>query len=77
LALGNLSHSSTGALIKHLDGISDADIVELNVPTAVPLVYDIDSTTLNPVGAGYYLGDAAEAKAKADAVAAQGKANKL
>ena len=66
--------NSLRALIKHLDSVSDADIAELNVPTAVPLVYEIDSATLRPVGPGTYLGDAAEAKAKADAVAAQGKA---
>jgi 2,3-bisphosphoglycerate-dependent phosphoglycerate mutase len=64
--------NSLRALVKHLDGVSDADIVGLNIPTAVPLVYELDDD-LKPIR-NYYLGDAAEiAKAQA-AVAAQGKA---
>lgn len=64
--------NSLRALVKHLDHVSDADIVGLNIPTAVPLVYELDDD-LTPIR-NYYLGDAAEiAKAQA-AVAAQGKA---
>lgn len=63
--------NSLRGLIKHLDGISDGDIVGLNIPTAVPLVYEL-TDDLKPIR-NYYLGDPAEvAKAQA-AVAAQGK----
>ncbi|MGH9578171.1 MAG: 2,3-diphosphoglycerate-dependent phosphoglycerate mutase, partial [Terriglobales bacterium] len=50
--------NSLRALIKHLDGVSDADIVGLNVPTGVPLVYELDAG-LRPLR-HYYLGDATE-----------------
>ena len=64
--------NSLRALIKHLDHVSDGEIVGLNIPTAVPLVYEL-SDDLQPVR-NYYLGDQAEiAKAQA-AVANQGKA---
>jgi 2,3-bisphosphoglycerate-dependent phosphoglycerate mutase len=64
--------NSLRALIKYLDGLSDQAIIEVNVPTAIPLVYELDDS-LKPVRS-YYLGDA-EAVAKAQhAVAAQGKA---
>ncbi|MBI3715803.1 MAG: 2,3-diphosphoglycerate-dependent phosphoglycerate mutase [Betaproteobacteria bacterium] len=64
--------NSLRALIKYLDGVSDTDIVGVNVPTGVPLVYELDDQ-LRPLR-NYYLGDATEvAKAQA-AVAAQGKA---
>ncbi len=64
--------NSLRALIKHLDHISDNDIVGLNIPTAVPLVYEL-SDDLRPIR-NYYLGDQAEvAKAQAS-VANQGKA---
>ena len=64
--------NSLRALVKHLDGMSDEDIVSLNIPTAVPLVYELDDA-LKPLR-HYYLGDA-EAIAKAAAgVANQGKA---
>ncbi len=64
--------NSLRALIKHLDGVSDDDIVGVNVPTGVPLVYEL-SDDMRPIR-NYYLGDADEiAKAQA-AVAAQGKA---
>jgi 2,3-bisphosphoglycerate-dependent phosphoglycerate mutase len=63
--------NSLRALVKHLDHVSDAQIVGLNIPTAVPLVYELDDD-LRPIR-NYYLGDAAEiAKAQA-AVAAQGR----
>jgi 2,3-bisphosphoglycerate-dependent phosphoglycerate mutase len=64
--------NSMRALIKYLDGISDDDIVGLNVPNGVPLVYELDED-LKPIK-HYYLGDP-EAIAKAQAaVAKQGKA---
>jgi 2,3-bisphosphoglycerate-dependent phosphoglycerate mutase len=64
--------NSLRALIKHLDGVSDADIVALNVPTGVPLVYELDGA-LRPLK-HYYLGAQAEFAARMAAVAAQGKA---
>jgi len=64
--------NSLRALIKHLDGVSDADIVGLNVPTGVPLVYELDAG-LRPLR-HYYLGDAAEIARRLEAVSAQGKA---
>jgi 2,3-bisphosphoglycerate-dependent phosphoglycerate mutase len=64
--------NSLRALVKYLDGISDADIVELNIPTGIPLVYELDDK-LEAIRK-YYLGDAAEIEAKMKAVANQGKA---
>ena len=64
--------NSLRALIKHLDGVSDDDIVELNVPTGRPLVYELDAN-LKPIR-HYYLGDQAEIEAAMAAVASQGKA---
>ena len=64
--------NSLRALIKHLDGTSDADIVGLNVPTGRPLVYELDAD-LKPIRRAY-LGDAAEVERAMAAVAAQGKA---
>jgi 2,3-bisphosphoglycerate-dependent phosphoglycerate mutase len=64
--------NSLRALIKHLDGVSDDDIVGLNIPTARPLVYELDDA-LKPLR-HYYLGDAAEIERAQAAVAAQGKA---
>ena len=58
--------NSLRALVKHLDGISDQDIVELNIPTGIPLVYELDGN-LRPLG-HRYLGDPAAAKKAADAV---------
>jgi 2,3-bisphosphoglycerate-dependent phosphoglycerate mutase len=63
--------NSLRALIKYLDGISDDDIVGLNIPTARPLVYELDDQ-LQPLR-HYYLGDAAEIARAAAAVAAQGR----
>lgn len=62
--------NSLRALVKHLDGISDADIAELNIPTGIPLVYELDEN-LVPVGSARYL-DPEAAAAGAAAVAAQG-----
>jgi 2,3-bisphosphoglycerate-dependent phosphoglycerate mutase len=64
--------NSLRALVKHLDGISDDEIVHLNIPTARPLVYRLDDQ-LRPISRDY-LGDAAEIAAAQAAVAAQGKA---
>jgi len=64
--------NSLRAMIKFLDNVSDERIVELNVPTARPLVYELDAS-LKPIR-NYYLGDPAEIARAAAAVAAQGKA---
>jgi len=61
--------NSLRALVKHLDGISDADIAELNIPTGIPLVYELDAS-LKPIRHAY-LGDPEKAKAAAEAVAKQ------
>ena len=63
--------NSLRALVKHLDGISDDDIAELNIPTGIPLVYELDNNFI-PTGPGRYL-DPEAAAAGAAAVAAQGK----
>jgi 2,3-bisphosphoglycerate-dependent phosphoglycerate mutase len=63
--------NSLRALVKHLDGISDDDIAELNIPTGIPLVYELDDNFM-PVKPGEYL-DPAAAAAGAAAVAAQGQ----
>jgi 2,3-bisphosphoglycerate-dependent phosphoglycerate mutase len=63
--------NSLRALVKHLDSISDEDIVELNIPTGMPLVYTLDKD-LKPISKRY-LGDAAAVEAAMAAVAAQGK----
>ena len=61
--------NSLRALVKHLDGVSEADIVELNIPTGIPLVYELDEK-LKPLR-HYYLGDAEAARRAAEAVAQQ------
>lgn len=63
--------NSLRALVKHLDGISDADIAGLNIPTGIPLVYELDDD-LKPTKPAYYL-DPEAAEAGAKAVANQGK----
>ncbi len=63
--------NSLRALVKYLDNVSDQEIVELNIPTGVPLVYELDEE-LKPIKS-YYLGDPEEAKRKAEAVANQAK----
>ena len=63
--------NSLRALVKHLDGISDADIAELNIPTGIPLVYKLDENFKPLVAGGEYL-DPEAAAAGAAAVAAQG-----
>jgi len=64
--------NSLRALVKHLDNISEDDIVGLNIPTGVPLVYELDAD-LKPI-THYYLGDPEAIKKAMDAVANQGKA---
>ena len=64
--------NSLRALVKYLDNISDKEIVGLNIPTGVPLVYELDAQ-LKPLK-HYYLGDPEEVARAAAAVAAQGKA---
>jgi 2,3-bisphosphoglycerate-dependent phosphoglycerate mutase len=64
--------NSMRALVKYLDDVGDDDIVNLNIPNGVPLVYEFDDA-LRPLK-HYYLGDADEIAAKAAAVANQGKA---
>lgn len=64
--------NSLRALVKYLDNISDEDIPGLNIPTGVPLVYELDND-LKPIK-HYYLGDQEAIKAKAKAVADQAKA---
>jgi len=63
--------NSLRALIKYLDKISDEEIVELNIPTGVPLVYELDDE-LNPIK-HYYLGNPEEIDKKVAAVVVQGK----
>ena len=63
--------NSIRALVKYLDGISDDDIVGLNIPNGIPLVYELDAA-LKPIKS-YYLGDAEAAAKAAAAVANQGK----
>jgi 2,3-bisphosphoglycerate-dependent phosphoglycerate mutase len=64
--------NSLRALVKYLDNISDQEIVSLNIPTGVPLVYELDAA-LKPIK-NYYLGDPDEVARAAAVVAAQGKA---
>ena len=64
--------NSLRALVKHLDGISDEAISSLNIPTGIPLVYELDED-LKAIK-NYYLGDAEAAKEAAEAVANQAKA---
>jgi 2,3-bisphosphoglycerate-dependent phosphoglycerate mutase len=64
--------NSIRALVKYLDGIGDDDIVGVNIPNGIPLVYELDAN-LKPIR-HYYLGDADAAAKAAAAVASQGKA---
>jgi 2,3-bisphosphoglycerate-dependent phosphoglycerate mutase len=64
--------NSLRALVKHLDGISDQEIVGLNIPTGIPLLYQLDAD-LKPLGSRY-LGDPEAARKAAEAVAAQARA---
>jgi 2,3-bisphosphoglycerate-dependent phosphoglycerate mutase len=64
--------NSLRAMVKYLDNISDQAIPELNIPTGIPLVYELDAH-LRPIKS-YYLGDPEAIRKAAEAVAAQGKA---
>jgi 2,3-bisphosphoglycerate-dependent phosphoglycerate mutase len=64
--------NSIRALVKVLDGISETDIVGVNIPNGIPLVYELEDGSLKPLRS-YYLGDAQAAAAAAAAVASQGK----
>ena len=64
--------NSLRALVKYLDNVSEKDILELNIPTGIPLVYELDDA-LKPIR-HYYLGDPEAVAKAAQAVAAQGKA---
>ena len=64
--------NSLRALVKYLDNIPEKEIVELNIPTGIPLVYELDEN-LKPIK-NYYLGDPEEIAKAAQAVANQGKA---
>lgn len=66
--------NSLRALVKYLDGVNDQDIVGLNIPTGIPLVYELDDD-LKPIR-NYYLGDPAAIAKAQQAVANQGKAKK-
>ena len=66
--------NSLRALVKYLDDISDEDILKLNIPTGLPLVYELDEN-LKPIK-NYYMGDPEAVKKAMEAVAAQGKAKK-
>jgi len=66
--------NSLRALVKYLDDMSEKDIIELNIPTGIPLVYELDDN-LKPIK-HYYLGDQEAVAAAMNAVANQGKAKK-
>lgn len=67
--------NSLRALVKYLDNVSDKDIVGLNIPTGLPLVYELNDKDLKPIK-NYYLGDPEEVKKAMESVANQGKAKK-
>jgi len=64
--------NSLRALVKYLDHVSEEAIVKLNIPTGMPLVYELDED-LNPIKS-YYLGDEEQVKAAMEKVARQGMA---
>ena len=64
--------NSLRALVKYLDDLSEEEVLKLNIPTGMPLVYELDAD-LKPIK-NYYLGDEEAVKAAMDAVANQGKA---
>ena len=63
--------NSLRALVKYLDNMSDQDVLKLNIPTGIPLVYELDDN-LKPIQ-HYYLGDQAEIEKAKQATANQGK----
>lgn len=72
MVLVSASGNSLRALVKHIDNVPDNEIVGFNIPTGIPLVYELDGN-LNPIK-HYFLGDPKEIEAKLKAVAEQGKA---
>ena len=64
--------NSIRALVKYVDDVSDVDIVALNIPTGIPLIYELDES-LKPIK-NYYLGDPDEIKRATETAARQGKA---
>jgi 2,3-bisphosphoglycerate-dependent phosphoglycerate mutase len=64
--------NSLRALVKYLDNIPDNEIVEMNIPTGIPLVYELNND-LHPLR-NFYLGDPEAVRKAAEAVANQGKA---
>jgi len=67
--------NSLRSLVKFLDRVSDSEITELNIPTGIPLVYELDDRTLKPLK-HYFLGDPEEIRAAMEKVASQGKVKK-
>jgi 2,3-bisphosphoglycerate-dependent phosphoglycerate mutase len=67
--------NSLRALVKHLDNVSDEEIVGVNIPTGIPLVYELD-VELRPIR-HYYLGESEEVARAVEQVASQGKAKAL
>jgi 2,3-bisphosphoglycerate-dependent phosphoglycerate mutase len=67
--------NSLRALVKYLDGVTEQEIIKLNIPTGIPLVYELDDETLKPIR-HYYLGDPEEITKAMQSVADQGKAKK-
>ena len=65
--------NSLRGLVKYLDGLSDEAVVALNIPTGIPLFYELDARTMRPTGAGTYLDPEAAAES-IEAVANQGRA---
>ena len=66
--------NSLRALVKYLENISDEKIISLDIPTARPLVYELDDN-LKPLRPHYYLGNSADIEAAKKSVANQGKAS--
>jgi 2,3-bisphosphoglycerate-dependent phosphoglycerate mutase len=70
-----VAHGNTlRGLIKYVERISDQDIADLNIPTGIPMVYEIDDD-MKPIRR-YYLGDAEKVKKSVEAVASQAKVKK-
>jgi len=68
--------NSLRGVVKHLEGLSDEQIMKLNLPTGIPFVYELDPASLKPVGSMKFLGDEETVRKAMETVAAQGKAKK-
>lgn len=68
--------NSLRGIVKHLDNMSNEDIMGLNLPTGIPFVYKLDAANLQPIESMKFLGDEETVKKAMEAVAAQGKAKK-